>query len=167
MEYLRLGTISGSFGLDGTLKVISSTDFPSYRYEEGNVIYLYNPQSKERSELTVESFRCSGKIDFVKVKEITVKEDADKLKSFELQCIKDELEDGFYYFSDLEKMEVIDEEGNILGKVKKVEEYPAQITLRISRKKGPDFFVPFIDAFIVKVNTEEKQITIKVIGGML
>ena len=167
MEYLRLGTISGSFGLDGTLKVISSTDFPDYRYEEGNVIYLYNPQTKERQELTVESFRTSGKIDFVKVQEINVKEEADKLKSYELQCEKDELEEGFYYFSDLEKMEVIDEEGNVLGKVKKVEEYPAQITLRVSRKNGPDFFVPYIDAFIIKTDLKNNKITIRVIGGML
>ena len=167
MEFVKLGTISGSFGLDGTLKIISTTDFSDYRYQEGNVIYLYNPSTKERTELTVISYRPSGNIDFVKVNEITIKEEADKLKSFEIHALKEELEDGFYYYSDLEQMIVIDEEGNELGKVKKVEEFPAQITLRISRKNKPDFFVPFIDNFILKVDQRNKKITIKVIGGML
>lgn len=167
MEFLKLGIISGSFGLDGTLKIISTTDFSDFRYQEGKTIYLYNPNTKERSELTVQSFRASGKIDFVKVNEINVKEDADKLKSFEIHAPKETLEDGFYYFSDLEEMNVYDEDDNLLGKVKKVEEFPAQITLRVRQENGKEFFVPFIKNFIIKVDPKNKKITIKVIGGML
>lgn len=169
MEYVNLGTISGSFGLDGTLKVISSTMFQEERYQKGNKIFLYNPHTEERTELTVESFRISGKLDFVKVEEISVKEEAEKLKGYQLHAIKDEIElyeDEFFY-SDLENLDVYDEENNLLGKVKKVEEFPAQITLRVGRKNKPDFFVPFIDQFIVNVDIKANKIVIKVIGGML
>lgn len=169
MEYLSLGTISGSFGLDGTLKIISTTYFQEIRYQEGNEVFLYNPKTKERTSLTVVSFRSSGKLDFLTTQEITTKEDADKLKGFEIHALKEDIElsNGYYYYSDLEKMSIIDEEGNVLGKVKKVEEFPAQITLRVSRNNKPDFFVPFIKEFIIKINKEENTITIKVVGGML
>ena len=169
MEYVNLGTISGSFGLDGTLKVISSTMFQEERYQKGNKVFLYNPNTKERTELTVDSYRISGKMDYVKVEEITVKEDADKLKGYQLHAIKDDIElyKGEYYYSDLENLDVYDEQDNLLGKVKKVEEFPAQITLRVSRKNKPDFFVPFLEQFIINVDLKTSKIVIKVIGGML
>ena len=72
-----------------------------------------------------------------------------------------------YYFSDLEKCEVFDEDNNLLGKVIKVEEFPAQITLRVKSKSGKVFFVPFIEQFIIDVNIIDKSIKIKVIEGML
>lgn len=167
MEYVKLGNIIGSFGLDGTLKVFSTTYFQEDRYQTGNKIFLLNPTSKETKELTVVSFRVSGNLDYVLVNEITTKEEAESLKGYELVAIKDKLNEGLYYYSDLEKMSVYDEEGNLLGKVKKVEEFPAQITLRISREKKADFFVPFIDEFILNIDKNNNKITIKVIGGML
>ena len=75
MEYIKLGTIIGSFSLDGTLKIISTTDFAKERYKKGNTIYLFN-KDKEYIPLTVVSFRMNGKLDFVKVNEITTKEEA-------------------------------------------------------------------------------------------
>lgn len=165
MEFLVLGHIAGSFGLDGTLKIISTTSFQSKRYEEGNIIYLGN----DKTPLTVVSFRQNGKFDFIKVKEITDKESADKLKSESIFAIKDLslLDKGFYYFSDLESCEVKDTKGNLLGKVKKVEEFPAQITLRVKAVNNKEFFVPFIKQFIVDVQIENKLIIINVIEGML
>lgn len=165
MEYLLLGHIAGSFGLDGTLKIISTTSFQDKRYVKGNKIYL----GEEKKILTVVSFRAGGKFDFLKVEEILTKEDADKLKSTSIYGEKDLslLDEGYYYFSDLESCEVVDEKNNVLGTVKKVEEFPAQITLRVRGKNNKDFFVPFIKQFIISVDIEKKIIKIKLIEGML
>ena len=78
----------------------------------------------------------------------------------------DDLEDGFYYFLDLEKCNVVSE-GKIIGKVIKVEEFPAQITLRVKSTEGKEFFVPFIKAFIKNVSLESKEIEIELWEGML
>ena len=51
--------------------------------------------------------------------------------------------------------------------VKEVEEFPAQITLRVKSLKGKDFFVPFIEAFIKNVDVESKKIIIHFMEGML
>ena len=103
------------------------------------------------------------------MEEIQDKETADKLKSESLFGVKDLslLEKGYYYFSDLETCDVFDQNGKKLGQVIKVEEFPAQNTLRVRNNKGKDFFVPFIKEFIIDVNIGEKKIVVKVIGGML
>ena len=168
MEYIKLGTIIGSFSLDGTLKVMSTTDFAKERYQEGNTIYLLN-KKKEYLPLTVVSFRMNGKLDFVKVNEINTKEEAESYKGCDLLIDKEEanVPKGYYRFSDLEGCEVILEDENVIGKVKKVEEYPAQATVRVKMNNGKELLIPFVKAFIVKVDISKKVIVVRLIEGMI
>ena len=167
MEYVKLGTIIGSFSLDGTLKVMSTTDFAMERYQEGNTIYLLN-KDKDYIPLTVVSFRMNGKIDFVKVEEIVTKEEAESYKGCDLLINKEEatLPKGFYHFADLEGCKVLLEDKSEIGTVKKVEEYPAQATLRV-KGKDKEILIPFVDAFIIKVDIKKKEIIVRVIEGMI
>ena len=169
MEYLTLGYVVDSFGLDGTIKVLSKTQFQQLRYKKGNKVLAYNKQENHRVELTVSSYRSSGELDFVKFEEINTKEEAECFRKFELQVIKNnkDLNEGYFYYSDLRGCKVIDSNKNLLGIVKEVEEFPAQITLRVKREKQQDFFVPFVKDFIINVDIEKKEIEINVIGGML
>lgn len=169
MEYLSLGTIIDTFSLDGTLKLISKTDNAEIRYKKGNKLFLVNPKTNEKSEITVVSHRANGQFDFVKVEEITTKESALEYKGFEIQVIKDskDLKEGYYFHSDLRSCKVYDQNNKEIGFVKEVEEFPAQITLRVGRKGGSDFFVPFIESFIIKVDIPNKAIVVNVIEGML
>ena len=123
-EYLLLGYIVGAFGLDGTMRVLSKTDFAKKRYMKGNTIFLYNQETQERKELTVEKFHKNGQFDMVKVKEINTKEEADALKSNEIQAIKtnDILAKDTYYFSDLVGCKVVNEDNVELGEVKEIED---------------------------------------------
>ena len=99
--------------------------------------------------------------------EITTKEEADSYKSYSLLVEKtDDLQKGFYYFSDLEKCNV-KADGKIVGKVIKVEEFPAQITLRVKSNEGKEFFVPFIKEFIKNVSLESQEIEVVLWEGML
>ena len=169
MSYLKIGKIIDSHGLDGTFKVFNTTDSPKKRYAKGNKVYLYNESTDERLELTVERFRLSGQIAFVKLEGIDNPESAKEFKGFEIHTIKDrnDLEVGYYFYSDLIGCKILDENKNVLGIVKNVEEFPAQITLRVSRKNGKDFFVPFIKQFIKNVDIQNKNIEIIVLEGML
>lgn len=169
MEFLKLGTILDSFGLDGTIKVYSTTDNQKLRYKKGALVFLYNPKDETRSEYEVVSYRSTGQFDYIKIKEIETPEQVKELKGFEIHTIKDrkDLDVGYYFYSDLESCNVLNSNHEILGKVSKVEEFPAQITLRVQRKGKPDFFVPFIKQFIINVDIENKEIIINVIEGML
>ena len=168
-EYLLLGYITDAFSLDGTLKVLSKTDFADTRYQEGKAIYICSPNTKERQVFTVVSYRSNGQFDFVKVNEINSKEAALAYKGYEIRALKDydSLKENEYYFVDLVGCKVLDENDTILGEVSKVEEFPAQLTLRVKRKGQSDFLVPFVKAFIRSVDIKNKKIVINVIGGLL
>ena len=168
-EYLLLGYITDAFSLDGTFKVLSKTDFASKRYQEGKEIYLYKANTKQRMTVVVENYRSSGQFDFVKVQGINSKEEALEFKGYEIQALKDYdiMDKDTYYFVDLVGCKVLDEKSQELGVVKEVEEFPAQLTLRVKRAGKEDFFVPFVKAFIRRVDINKKEIEINVIGGML
>ena len=169
MEYLLLGYIIDSFSLNGTVKILSKTDFADLRYQKGNTVFFYNAKTKERIPMTVVSYRSNGQFDFVKVEEVNSPEDAQGYKGFEVQVEKDykNMEKDTYYFVDIVGCEVLDENDQVLGIVSQVEEFPAQLTLRVKRKGQPDFLVPFVKAFIRSVDIDSKKIVINVIGGLL
>ena len=169
MEYLSLGVIKDSFGLDGTLKIYSTTSMSKKRYQSGNIVFLYNPQTKEREQHKVLGFRRSGLFDFVLLEGIDNPELAKALKGYEIHVEKNlnDLEEDTYFYSDLRGCKVLDQNHNELGIVKEVEEFPAQLTLRVMRKGKPDFFVPFVKQFIISVDVENKSITIEKIEGLL
>lgn len=169
MEYVSLGVIKDSFGLDGTMKIYSTTSNQVQRYKAGSKVFLYNPQTNERKELNVIKYRQNGPFDFVKVEELNSPEEIKELKGQEIHAIKDDisLEKGMYFYSDLKGCEVVDKDNNILGTVKEVEEYPAQLTLRVGRKGKSDFFVPFVKQFIKSVDIKNKRILIGIIEGLL
>ena len=169
MKYVSLGVIKDSFGLDGTMKIFSTTSNQKQRYKTGSKVFLYNPQTNERTELNVIKFRQKGPFDFLKVNELNTPEEIKLIKGYEIHAIKDEisLEKGMYFYSDLKGCEVVDINNNILGTVKEVEEYPAQLTLRVGRKGNKDFFVPFVKQFIKSVDIKNKRILIEIIEGLL
>ena len=168
-EYLLLGIILDSFGLDGTAKILSKTQFGVKRYQKGNEVFLYNEKDNSRISARVESYRHNGLFDYVKFDIINTKEEVENYRHFEVQVIKDskDLKKGEYFFADLKNCEVYDENNNLLGKVKEVEEFPAQITLRVKSNEGKEFFVPFIKEFIKNVSLENREIEVILWEGML
>ena len=168
-EYLLLGYIIDAFSLDGTFKVLSKTDFASKRYQKGNEVFLYQPNTKQRMTVTVENYRSNGQFDFVKVHGVNSKDEALEFKGYEIHALKDYqiMDKDTYYYVDLVGCKVLDENGQDLGTVSQVEEFPAQLTLRVKRKGQEDFFVPFVKAFIRRVDINKKEIEINVIGGLL
>ena len=169
MEYVSLGVIKDSFGLDGTMKIFSTTSNQKQRYKTGSKVFLYNPQTNERTELNVIKFRQNGPFDFLKVNELNTPEEIKLIKGYEIHAIKDEisLEKGMYFYSDLKGCEVVDINNNI-GKVDSVEQFTSQITLKIVKNAAKvHYFVPFNDFFIKEVDVKNKRIVIHVIEGLI
>ena len=169
MEYLKLGTIIDSFGLDGTLKIYSTTNMGAKRYQKGSKVFLHEVDSEEYFEYKVLTYRHNGLFDFVKLENIDTKEDAFAKKGQEV-CVeknRSDLKENEYFYSDLKGCEIVNKSGEKLGIVKEIEEFPAQLTLRVGRSNKPDFFVPFIEQFILEVDIENKRIKIEVIEGLL
>ena len=169
MEYLSLGKIIGNFGKEGVLKIYSTTNMGNKRYKTGATIFMFNPENETREEYKVLNYRHQGLFDFIKLEGIDTPEDALSKKGQEIHVIKNnkDLDKNTYFFSDLKGCKIIDKNKNYLGIVKEIEEFPAQLTLRVKREGKPDFFVPFIEQFIINVNIKSKEIVINVLKGLL
>lgn len=166
MEYLIVGKIVDTFSLDGSIKIISSSNNQDIRYKKGNKLYI--KVNDEYRCFTIDSYRKSGNLDIVHFFEITTVDEALSFKGKEILAIKDEkdLKEGYFFFADLEGCKVISE-GKELGAVIRVEEFPAQVTLRVKALNGKEFFVPFIKVFIKDVDIKNKVIEINYMEGML
>ena len=168
MEYLCLGIIIDSFSLDGTVKVLSKTTNGKFRYQKGKHVFVVDKDGN-RFDKEVISYRSTGQFDFVRLSDITTKEEALSFKGYTIEVEKNinDLNEGYYFYSDLRGCTIVDQDGNECGTVKEVEEFPAQITLRVGRKNKPDYFIPFVKAFIINVDINAKIIKVNILEGML
>lgn len=170
MKKLQAGTIIKTVGLNGELKVKSSTFFAEERYQPGNTVYL-SKDNKNFKKYTVESYRFYQGFDFIYLEEVLSIEEAKKLIGFNILVDKDELEldEDVYFFCDLKGCKVFNNlTKEEIGIVKEVEEFPAQITLAVKVKaSGKISYIPFVKAFVEEVNISKKEIYINVIEGLI
>jgi len=167
MDKVQIGYITGSYKVDGHFKVTSTTSFPLSRFKKGLTVIAKNNDIE--TEFTISNSAINGEQVILGVNEITSKEEADELKGYQLFAEKDNklLGKNEFYFSDLEGCKVINQDNINIGVVIKVEEYPAQLTLRVKRDGKNDVLIPYVKSFIKNVDIDAKIIKVETIGGML
>ncbi len=168
-EYLLVCKVLKPVGLKGDLKVYTYTTFKDIRYKKGSKLFYKN--GEDYIELTVKSFYSKGgNLDVISFKDLDEIDKVNFLLGKEIYALKDDslLNENEFYYSDLTGLKVIDEENNELGKVISIEEFPAQITLKIQKNSAKShFFVPFNDFFVKEVNIKDGFIKIHLIDGLL
>lgn len=169
-EFLKVGTILKPVGLNGDVKVFSTTNFKEIRYKKGNTLYLF--VDNNYVPIKVSYYRQKDSTtDILHFENINSIDEVEKLYKIDLFCIKDRsiLKNDEYFYSDLINLEVYDlNQNKIVGKVYSVEEFPAQITLKVKKNEVLEgfFYIPFIDVFVKNVDLEKKYIQVKLIEGM-
>lgn len=160
MKLLKVGKIVNTFGIKGELKVLSDSDFVNERFKVGNTIYV-----DEKTPLTISAFRIHKDNVLIKVNNINDINDVEHYKNLEVYVDQDtvqQLDDDFYLFQ-LENLDVY--EGNQqIGKVIEVFK-PAQTILRI-KLDDREIMLPFVDAFIERVDLDLKRVYITMIEGL-
>lgn len=170
MEYLSLGLILKTRGLKGEVKVKSSTDFASSRYKRKNKVYLYKESNGDLKEVHVASYSFNQGFDYVSFEELKDINLVLPYIGYEIVVKKEEqpkLKKDTYYYGDLIGCEVYDQNNSLIGKVTKVEDFSANQTLRIRLENGKDLLLPFMKAFIKRVDIENKTINCELIEGMI
>lgn len=165
-KYLKLGTVIKPHGIKGEIKILSTSFFSDKRYENGKSIFTL--LDKRYVEFIVEAHKHSNNYEILKLKDLNTIEEVEFLNKKDIFALKDPsiLEEGQYYFDDLIGLDVTDTKINeCVGVVVDIEELPAQLTLKI-KKNDKFYYVPYVDAFIEKVDLENNKIYINMIEGM-
>ena len=165
---LHIATIGKTVGIRGDMKLHIKCDFPEQFYDGAS---FFTNLKRDITLRDVDLEKSTTKIDG-----ITTPEDAKRFTNAKLFTTRDEtrknchLDDGEYFFFDLEDCEVFDDD-KLLGKVKEVERitvsnYLSVITDENLVKNGyaKSFLIPFMEPFKKSVDIEKKIIIVN--GGM-
>ena len=163
-EKIRVGRIVKGFGIKGEVKVKIYTDFPEKRFKSKKTLYI--ERDTGFLDVVVESVRYHQEhalIKFVGYPDLT---SVEPLAQSDLYVDRSSLDtkETVYYFQ-LMNMEVVDENDKHIGIVSDVMETPAHTVLRIKTDEK-DILIPYVDAFIIKVDEKKNRITIKWMEGL-
>ena len=163
MEKIKIGKIVNTVGLKGEVKV--------YNYSDSIEIYETIESIYVEDRLTViENVRAQKNMVILKLEGADDRNAAEELRGKELYITEDdlpELPEGQYYVRDLIGMSVTEEDGNLLGHVTDVLQNTAQDIFEVESENGKKLLIPKVDQFVLDIDAEKREITIRLIEGML
>lgn len=162
MEYVTLGRIVNVRGLKGEMKVKSFTDFARQRYQVGNELLLANEENKDAIKVHVEKYVEVGDLGYVIFAEISDVDTANQYRNYLIKYAVEKLEKlekDTYYYHQLIGLKVY-MNGVCKGEVIKLRDDTAQKSLVVIMPSGKKEVVPFVKAFIAKVDIDNKRIDV-------
>lgn len=156
-EFICVGSIGGSYGVNGELRIKSYCAIPED-------IETYSPLTREDGSdaFTLAIIRQIKNGYAVRIAEVTTKEQADALKGVQLYARRDQLPslpDDEYYHSDLTGLQVLDTGGETLGTVKSVQNHGASDLLEVQLPdSSATVLLPFTLAVIPTVDLDTGRI---------
>lgn len=119
-QYFEIGQIVNTFGIKGVVKVNPFTDDIS-QFEKMNTILVEKKGNLQ--EMQIEEVKYSKNQILLKLKGIETIEEAEKYRNCYLKLPREKakkLPEGTYFIADLIGLEVITDEGILLGKVEDI-----------------------------------------------
>lgn len=169
-KWFNVGKIVNTHGIKGEVRVISKTDFAEERYAPGNQIYLFMPDAKEPTSLTIATHRIHKNFDLLTFKGYENMSDVEKMKGGILKIHEGqltELEEDEFYFHEIIGCLVFTTKGEEIGKVREILTPGANDVWVVKGQGGKDILIPYIEQIVKKVDVKEKMILIEPMEGLL
>ncbi len=169
--HITIGHIVRPQGNKGELRVRSEADSPQafMSFLKGKVFFLSEGKI-EPYEVQIENAWPHKGFVILKIKGTDDMEAAGKLRNFSVAILRQdrpELKENEFYWDDLIGLEVRDVDNDrVYGKVRDVMDIGGNIMLEVEKKEGKPFLLPFIGAFIRKVDVEKGMIRASIPEGL-
>jgi 16S rRNA processing protein RimM len=165
-ELIKIGQITSPHGVQGEVKVFPLTDFPE-RFKTLRQVLL-GPDARPVG------IRLKGTLKnliILQIDGVDDRDQAEKLRLQYLQVPKSEvhpLPEGHYYVFDLVGLDVVDPEGNPLGKLVDVtSESPAHDIFVVETAPRKRYMVPAVKTFVKEIDLAGGKVVIQPIPGLL
>ncbi len=165
-ELIRIGQITAPHGVNGAVRVFPLSDFPE-RYRTLRRALL---GSADRPV----GVRFRGFVKNLVILEIEGHTDRNQVESLRGQYLlvpRSEvhpLPEGHYYDFDLVGLDVVDPDGNALGRLVEVDHSsPANDLYVVETAPGKRYMIPAVRQFIQAIDLEAGRVTMKPIPGLL
>lgn len=166
-QFLRVGVISSTHGIRGEVKVYPTTDDPERFLDLDEVIL---DTGREHKILEIEGVKFFKNQVILKFKGYDNINDIEKYLKKDLLVDREhavELGENENFIADLIDMEVVTDEGKVLGTLADVIETGANDVYAVKTPEGKEILLPAIRDCILDVNVDEKRMTVHVMEGLL
>lgn len=160
LEYVRVGWLGRTRGVNGNVWVTPDTDFPE-RFLDLKEIFV-----RDRDHwvlFVVEESELIGGRPVLRFQGIRSLEDARRLTNRELAVPRDqvyELPEGSHYIFEMIGCAVYDETGTLIGELTNVESYPANDVYVIQTPAGRQKHLPAARPFVKEIDLAQRRLTI-------
>ena len=166
-QLLQVGVISSTHGVRGEVKVYPTTD-DALRFKSLKKVIL--DTGKEQLPLEIQNVKFFKQFVILKFKGIDNINDIEKYLKKDLLVDREhavELGENENFIADLIDMEVVTDEGKVLGTLTDVIETGANDVYAVKTPEGKEILLPAIRDCILDVNVDEKRMTVHVMEGLL
>lgn len=164
-----VGKILKEFGLKGEVKVNSFIE-PLDEFLALREFYVFLSHGGKKN-LKVENQRPGGGHTLIiKFKGVDTREIAEELRGLELYVERDilsPLEEGEYYYFQLEGLVVKDEKRGKIGRLTYIYHYPAHDVYEITDDAGKEILLPAVSEFVKEINIEDGEIIVNIPDGLI
>ena len=157
-EFICIGKIHRSHGINGAVIMDPMTDFPE-RIRSGRKVFV----GTSRAPMVIKSARSMPPFFLVQFVEIDSPEKASELRNqfvFVNRIDLPKLPKGRYYFHQLIGLEVFEIDGTRIGKVKEILETGANDVYVIEKEDQTEVLAAGIPEVIREINLEEKKMVV-------
>ena len=163
--YLVIGFFRRPHGLRGEIIMDLHTDFPD-RIKPGRKIYL----GKKYEAATIGDVRVYGRGLLVQLRGFDTPESVGRFRNQWVNVRMEEvppLPDGKHYKYELIGLEVMDVDGNTLGKVEEILETGANDVYVVRSDDGREVLLPAIPSVILGLDMKRRLLTVHLLDGLI
>lgn len=158
-DLVSVGYISRAHGTAGEVELKPTLNHPEI-FSENQIYFLQD--GRQSVPVRAENLKLVRKGDqfsfFVKFENVTNRNEAEKLKGLTVLLPEDIIpQSDLYSDDDLIGYTVISQDNVTIGEVVDVIENPGHSLIQIKDSEG-EFFVPFVDAYILEIDDENGKI---------
>ena len=166
-KMLKVGVIASTHGIRGEVKVFPTTDDPG-RYEKLKKVAL--DTGKELRELNVQGVKFFKQFVIVKFEGIDNINDIEMYKKCALFVDREDavpLDEDEYFIADMLGMDVLTEDGGLLGELKDVIGTGANDVYVVASEEYGEVLIPAIKECILNVDIKNRKMSVHLLDGLI
>ena len=166
-QLLQVGVISSTHGVRGEVKVFPTTD-DANRFKKLKKVIL--DTGMEKKELEIQGVKFFKQFVILKFKGIDNINDIEKYKGKSLYVTREnavKLRKDEYFIADLINMQVVLEDGTLLGILTDVMKTGANDVYCVESEKYGEVLLPAIGECILDVDVEGRKMTVHLMPGLI
>ena len=165
---ISIGYVSAAHGVKGEVRITPLTDFPE-RFDHMDTLSLYLNGALVRSLKVLRVRGHEGKGELIIESDMQDRDEAQLLVGASVLIDPEDrvsLPEGSFWVDDLIGLQVVDNEGKILGVVDNIISTGGKDVYEIKDESGKQHYVPAVDDFVKEIDIPSGKIRIELIEGL-